>query len=57
MMKNSVIWMVKLDFSIPVGSIPGTRREQLKNLMCEKFIKQYNSQTRQSDSSNSEESE
>ena len=46
-----------LDFPIPVGSLPGTRREQLKNLMREKFIKQYNFQTRQSDSSSSEESE
>ena len=46
-----------LDFPIPVGSLPGTRREQLKNLMQEKFIKQYNFQTRQCDSSSSEESE
>ena len=34
-----------LDFPIPVGSLPGTRREQLKNLIREKFIKQYNFQT------------
>ena len=47
-----------LDFPVPVGSLPGTRREQLKNLVREKFIKKYNFQPRQRDSSfNSEDSE
>ena len=47
-----------LDFPVPAGSLPGTRREQLKNLVREKFTKQYNFQPRQSDSScNSEDSE
>ena len=47
-----------LDFPIPVGSLPGTRREQLKNLVWEKFIKKHNFQPRQRDSScNSEDSE
>mgnify|MGYP006169553629 CR=1 FL=1 len=47
-----------LDFPVPVGSLPGTRREQLKNLVQEKFMKKYNFQPRQRDSScNSEYSE
>eukprot|EP00804_Cyclotella_cryptica_P005843 CCRYP_000136-RC/>CCRYP_000136-RC protein AED:0.24 eAED:0.23 QI:0/-1/0/1/-1/1/1/0/245 len=47
-----------LEFPVPVGSLPGTRREQLKDLVWEKFNKQYNFQPRQNDSScNSEDSE
>ncbi len=46
-----------LDFPVPVGSLPGTRREQLKNLVREKFIKKYNFQPRQRDGSSSCDSE
>ena len=47
-----------LDFPVPVGSLPGTRRDHFKNLVREKFTKKYNFQPRQRDSScNSEESE
>ena len=47
-----------LDFPFPLGLLPGTGREQLKNLVQEKFIKQSNFQPRQSNSScNSKESE
>ncbi|KAL7520303.1 hypothetical protein ACHAWX_005032 [Stephanocyclus meneghinianus] len=47
-----------LDFPVPVGSLPGTRGEQLKNMVWEKFTKKYNFQPRQRDSScNSEGSE
>eukprot|EP00804_Cyclotella_cryptica_P018903 CCRYP_006432-RC/>CCRYP_006432-RC protein AED:0.31 eAED:0.30 QI:0/-1/0/1/-1/1/1/0/185 len=47
-----------LEFPIPVGSLPGTRREQLKALVREKFNRQYNFQPRHNESScNSEDSE
>eukprot|EP00804_Cyclotella_cryptica_P017404 CCRYP_016635-RA/>CCRYP_016635-RA protein AED:0.33 eAED:0.28 QI:0/0/0/1/0/0/2/0/132 len=39
------------EFPVPVGSLPVTRREELKNLVWEKFTKQYNFQPRQSNSS------
>jgi len=46
-----------MDFPFPVGSLPGTRRDQLKNLVREKFIKKYNFQPRQRDGSSSCDSE